>query len=127
MPVSAVQQSDSVIHTYAFFFHILFHYGLSHDIEYSSLCYTVGPCCLSTLNVTVCIYQPQTPSPSLSPPPLGNHKSVLYVYESPQSIFKSKLLWSEALYSQSSAPLKSFAFSTTETRGKHSPWTTSLP
>ena len=27
-------------------FHILFHYGLSQDIEYSSLCYTVGPCCL---------------------------------------------------------------------------------
>ena len=24
-------------------FHILFHYGLSQDIEYSSLCYTVGP------------------------------------------------------------------------------------
>ena len=33
------------------FFHILFHYGLSQDIEYSSLCYTVGPCCLSILNV----------------------------------------------------------------------------
>ena len=27
-------------------FHILFHYGLSQDIDYSSLCYTVGPCCL---------------------------------------------------------------------------------
>ena len=29
-------------------FHILFHYALSQDIEYisSSLCYTVGPCCL---------------------------------------------------------------------------------
>ena len=25
-------------------FHILFHYGLSQDIEYSSLCYIVGPC-----------------------------------------------------------------------------------
>ena len=24
-------------------FHILFHYGLSQDIQYSSLCYTVGP------------------------------------------------------------------------------------
>ena len=30
-------------------FHILFHYGLSQDMEYSSLCYTVGPCCLSIL------------------------------------------------------------------------------
>ena len=27
--------------------HILFHYGLSQDIDYSSLCYTVGPCCLT--------------------------------------------------------------------------------
>ena len=27
-------------------FHILCRYGLSQDIEYSSLCYTVGPCCL---------------------------------------------------------------------------------
>ena len=29
------------------FFHVLFHYGLSQDIEYSSLCYTEGPYCLS--------------------------------------------------------------------------------
>ena len=28
---------------------ILFHYRLLQDIEYSSLCYTVGPCCLSFL------------------------------------------------------------------------------
>ena len=28
-------------------FHILFHYSLSQDTEYSSLRYTVGPCCLS--------------------------------------------------------------------------------
>ena len=27
-------------------FHFLFHYGLSQDIEYSFLCYTIGPCCL---------------------------------------------------------------------------------
>ena len=35
---------------------------------YSSLCCTVGPHCLSILNVIVCIYSPQTPSPSLSNP-----------------------------------------------------------
>ena len=65
-------------------FYILFHYGLSQEIGYSSLCYTVGPCCLSILNVTVCIYYPRTPNPSLPLPPLhlGNHKSVLYVCES---------------------------------------------
>ena len=31
--------------------HILFHYGLSQDIKYSSLCYTVGHCCLSILYI----------------------------------------------------------------------------
>ena len=36
-------------------FYILFHYGLSQDIEYSSLCYTVGPCCLSSLYILACI------------------------------------------------------------------------
>ena len=36
-------------------FHILCHYGLSQDIESSSLCYTVGPCCLSILYIPVCI------------------------------------------------------------------------
>ena len=52
--ISAVQKSDSVIHIYVLF-HILFHYGLSQDIEYSSLCFTVGPCCLSVLYIIVCI------------------------------------------------------------------------
>ena len=39
--ISAVEQSDSVLHIYTLF-HILFHYDLSQDIEYSSLCYTGG-------------------------------------------------------------------------------------
>ena len=58
MLISAVQQSDSVICTYSLF-HILFHYSLSQDTEYSSLCYTVGTCCLSTLYITkpfICIH-----------------------------------------------------------------------
>ena len=42
--VSSVQQSDSVIYI---FFQILFHYSLLQDVEYSSLCYIVDPCCLS--------------------------------------------------------------------------------
>ena len=33
----------SPIHIYTFFQNILFHYGLSQDSEYGSLCYTVGP------------------------------------------------------------------------------------
>ena len=44
---------------------------LSQGVGYNSLCYTVGPYCLSILNVIVCIYYSQTPSPShsLTPPP----------------------------------------------------------
>ena len=42
----------SYTHIYILFY-ILFHYGLSQDIEYSSQCYTVGPCCLSILYVIV--------------------------------------------------------------------------
>ena len=34
---STVQHSDSVIPLHIFFFHILFHYCLSQDTEYSSL------------------------------------------------------------------------------------------
>ena len=45
MLISAVQQSDSVnpsIHPYIF--DILFRYGLSQDVEYSSMFFTVGHC-----------------------------------------------------------------------------------
>ena len=48
---------------------ILFHYRLLKDFEYSSLCYTVGPCCLSLLYIVVCICSFQTPN--LSPSPLS--------------------------------------------------------
>ena len=50
-------------------FHILFHYGLSQGIDYSPLCYTVGPC-LSILCIIVWICSPQTPTPGLSYLPL---------------------------------------------------------
>ena len=74
------------IHTYIFFFkNILFQYVSFQEIKYSSLCYTVGPCCLSILNVIVCIYQSQTPSPFLSLF-LGNHKSDLCL---PHPLLKS--------------------------------------
>ena len=36
-----------------YFISILFHYGLSQDTEYSSLCSTGGPCCLSILYIIV--------------------------------------------------------------------------
>ena len=57
-----VTQSDVYIHSLS--------YLPSWSIQvigYSSLFYTVGPCCLSFLNVVVCIYYPQTASPSQSP------------------------------------------------------------
>ena len=41
--------------SYIYLFHILFHYGLSQDIEYNSLRYTIGLCSLSILCVTVCL------------------------------------------------------------------------
>ena len=60
MLFSGVQQGDSVIHTvfsytyiYIYFFQILFPYMLLQNIEYSSLCYTVGPCWLSILYLLV--------------------------------------------------------------------------
>ena len=61
-------QSHLFIHYFSL---LMFHCVLSKETEYSSLCYSVGPHCLSILNVSVCIDQPQIPSPShfLSPPP----------------------------------------------------------
>ena len=62
-------------------FQILFHYRLLQDIDYSSLCYTVGPCCLFyvqwcvSVNPKLLIY----PSPRFS---FGSHKFVFYVCES---------------------------------------------
>ena len=37
-------------------FNIIFHHGLSQETGYSSLCCTVGPQCLSILNVIACIH-----------------------------------------------------------------------
>ena len=54
MLFSAVRQSELVIHIYVHF-HILFHFCLPQGIEHSSLCYAVGPCCLSILYMIVCI------------------------------------------------------------------------
>ena len=62
---SIVTQSYVYIHSFS---HTIFHHVLSQEIEYSSLCYTVRPHCLSILNVIVYIYQAQTPHPSHSLP-----------------------------------------------------------
>ena len=36
--------------------YIIFHHSLSPETGYSSPRYTVGPCCLSIINVIICIY-----------------------------------------------------------------------
>ena len=53
--LSGVQQSDSLIHIHvSILFQSLFLFRLLQSIEQSSLCYTVGPCWLSILNIAVC-------------------------------------------------------------------------
>ena len=79
MFISAVQQSDSVIYIYIYF-HILYHYDLSWDSEYSSLAIqkhlAVYPSYIFTsTNPKLLILLSHTPD-------LVNHKFVLYVCES---------------------------------------------
>ena len=66
MLVSGVWPRDSVIHIYSFSdsFAILL-----QNMEYSFLCYTVGPCWLSTLYTVVCINNSKIPNSSPSRPP----------------------------------------------------------
>ena len=77
---------SKVTHLYTYrhsFFNSLFYYGLSQDIAYSSLCYTVGPCCLSVL-YSLPLLIPNSQSFSPPPPlPLGNHKSLNTISLSP--------------------------------------------
>ena len=49
------QKSTRAYNSFCFYFVFLSHYGLLQDTEYSPLCYTVGPCCLSVLYIVVCI------------------------------------------------------------------------
>ena len=61
--VSDVKQTDSVIHMHvSILFQINFPFRLLQNIKQHSLCYTVGPCWLSILNIAVCISQSQTPN-----------------------------------------------------------------
>ena len=70
VPIPTVQQSDSFVHICTFFF-LFFSIMVYHRIL-NIVCHILGPCCLSILNIIVCIYQLQTPSPSLSlPSPLA--------------------------------------------------------
>ena len=62
--ISAIQQRDPGRH---FFFSHYPPYVPSQVIGYISLCCTAGSHCSATPNAVVCIYEPQTPSPSHSP------------------------------------------------------------
>ena len=44
------------IYTYIYYFSDSFHYRLLQDIEYSSPCSTIGPCCLRILYIVVRVY-----------------------------------------------------------------------
>ena len=58
--ISGVQKSNSVVHIHvAVLFQTLFPCSLLQNTEQSSLCYTVGSCCLSILNIAVCTCQSQ--------------------------------------------------------------------
>ena len=90
MLVSGVQQSDSVIHI---FLQIIFHYRLLPNIEYSSLCYRVNPCCLSILyrvvyisvNLILLVYLPLSLSPliTISLFSVSMHLFLFFKLESP--------------------------------------------
>ena len=59
---------------------ILFSCRLSHNIEYSSLCYTVGPCWLYLIYSSVCVCQSQAHHLSLPPRfPFSEHKFVFSI------------------------------------------------
>ena len=62
---SIVTQSYIYIHSLS---SVIFHHDLSQETGCSSLCYAAGPHCLSILTVIICIYSPQTPTPSHSLP-----------------------------------------------------------
>ena len=69
------------LYIYSLFFRFYSHISL-HSIEQSSLCYTVGSYQLSILYIVAYICQSPSPSLSLLPFPLGNHKFVFYICDS---------------------------------------------
>ena len=70
------------IHIYIFF-PIFFHYGLLWDIDYSSLCYTIGPCCLiHSIYKSVHMLIPNSSIVLPYHPSLGIYKPVLSACES---------------------------------------------
>ena len=74
-------------------FHILFHYGLSQNGEYSSPCYAVGPYVYPFCIKYFASANPKFPPyPFSIPLPLGNHMSVLYVWASVSVSWRSSFV-----------------------------------
>ena len=68
-------------HIYKHMKEIVFPYRSLQDIEYSSLCYTVGPCWFSYVGYCVCV-NPKLLIYLSAPFPFGNRKFVFYIYGS---------------------------------------------
>lgn len=78
------------LNTHIYPFSDCFHYRLLQDIEYSSLCYTVGPCCVSILYMVVCICHFQTSNLSLLPHPQLSPLVILSLFSVPVSFLFCK-------------------------------------
>ena len=57
MVLQRVRHNLVTEHNTYILFHILFHFGLSWDTDYSSLCYTVGSYCLSEILFLTRLFQ----------------------------------------------------------------------
>lgn len=92
VPISVVQQSNSVVCIYTLFSYILFHYALSEDIIFPCAVYS-RTCCMPVPNVIVCTCQPQTPSVPTSPSPPLLHFLTLSSWALACAIPSKQLLW----------------------------------
>ena len=77
LPSPVCTHTHTHTHTHTSFLNTLFHYDLSQDIEHCSLCYTVGPCCSSILNIKAFNCSPQLLTAPRNSSPLGNQTSLL--------------------------------------------------
>ncbi|CAI9176379.1 unnamed protein product [Rangifer tarandus platyrhynchus] len=87
MPISALQLHICMRILFLYPFSLRF----TTDVEYSSLCYIVGACFSSILNVIVCIPIPDSQSIPLPPlsPSLCNQRAVFYSMDKTEDLSPS--------------------------------------